>query len=474
MDNEILRKTLLHYINLEYYANELDEEYQTLLSELEARCNKLIESQKSLNTKTAYTVLYKAIKTEVEEFRKQLEEGLDEAAEETLNDELRFLDLIYNKPVELGKSVGKLLTLPTIAATSLLFAPVAGNETLKQFVEHTSRNILNSYDNSLRAGYLFGQKTSDINSQISNKLAQVSKGMKSGIRTAVPSFAKTADRIVFMKNNVEVVWVATLDGRTCISCSSLSGLHFKSISEAPGTMHWQCRCILMPADKITEPIPEFDEFIEKLDDDEQESILGKERFNLYKQNYFKPKQFINNGKTISLKELRESIEREMPEERLIYKSKNGGSISALYKNITEEEGRNIAAVTAFANEGKQVRLLMNKNEYLTRSIDSLIDNKYWEVKTITKEATNLKTAISSALKRGVEQCSRIILNFEVPVDEDFLKACIEDRVRQHKRILEVAVEFNGKNKRVYSRNEILDWYKDKNVKVILNSFRQKK
>jgi gas vesicle protein len=302
MNNEILKKTLLHYINLEYYANGIDEEFQTLLKELEERCKKVILSQKTLNTKTDYSLMYKAVKEEVEKFRKELEERLDEEAERIMNQELEFLDETYNEPVEEGKVNGTLIALGGITATKLLFAPIDGRDTTAQFAERTGKNILRSYENSLRAGYLFGQDTESITSQINNGLRQAARGMQSGIRTAIPSYAKTTDRIVFLNNEVEVVWVATLDGRTCISCAAMSGLRFKSISEAPGILHAMCRCIICPVNAIENTVPLFEEFIESLSEEEQLQVLGKNRYELYKDG-IPLEKFLNNGTVIKLKDL---------------------------------------------------------------------------------------------------------------------------------------------------------------------------
>ena len=315
--NEVLKKTLLHYINLEYYANGIDDEFQTLLSELEERCAKAISSQTTLNTKLSYTVVMRLIKEEVEKYQKELEERLDEEAERIMNQELDFIDNTYNKPIEQGKASGTMLALGGIAVSKLLFAPIAGNETVHQFAEKIGKNILRSYDTSLRAGYLFGQKTEDLNNQISTKMKTVAKGMKNGIRTAIPSFAKTTDRIIFLNNNVEVVWVATLDGRTCINCAGLSGMHFKSITEAPSVpLHWLCRCSLQVASTITEPIPDFEEFIESLDEEDQIHVLGRNRFDLWKQYGTSLRQFINNGTVLSPEEaLTEDVANKVANEK---------------------------------------------------------------------------------------------------------------------------------------------------------------
>ena len=316
-DNEILKKTLLHYINLEYYANGLDEEFQLLLTELQECCMKVIEAQKSIATKKEYNVLYKLINEEVDKFEKELEERLEEQAEIIMNQELNFLDNVYNKESEFEENkksstlTNAALALSGVSLAKILFAPIDGRDTTTQFVERTGKNILRSYDTLLRAGYLFGQKSEDINSQLANRMKQIARGMQSGIRTAIPSFAKTTDRIVFLNNNVEVVWVATLDGRTCITCASLSGLHFKSISEAPSVpQHNMCRCILCPTKDLTEPVPEFKEFIEMLDEKDQKTVLGKYRYELWKKYDISLEKFTNSGTVVSKDELEQILRRE--------------------------------------------------------------------------------------------------------------------------------------------------------------------
>lgn len=314
MKNEILKETLLHYINLEYYANEIDEEFQILLEELEDRCETALSSMETLNTKSAYSAIMRVIKDEVGNFEKNLEERLEEEAQFIMDQELIFLDETYNSR---GGINGTLLALSAIPLSRLLFAPVVGNDSLKQFSERTGKNITQSYDKVMRSGYLFGQNTNDLINNTKNSLKQVSRGMQNGIRTIIPAFAKTADRIVFLNNNVEVVWVTTLDGSTCLTCSSLSGLHFKSIADAPGTPHPLCRCQLIAAGKVEEPIPDFEEFIDELDEEEQKHVLGENRFQLWKDYHIQLKNFLNNGTTIRLDELKAKYARLIENKNLI-------------------------------------------------------------------------------------------------------------------------------------------------------------
>ena len=337
-NNEILKKSLRHYIDLEYYANGVDEEMQALLDELIRECNKIIDSQPSYNTKAQYNIAYKLIKEKITEFGLMLYERLEEEAELTMKEEEEFLKSLYSeeedeillqkenngdesKEIDESEesdeededneddkddetdSTNLALTFAGISLTRILFAPIDGRDTAKQFAERTQKNILSAYGNSLRAGYLFGQKSEDITNQINGKMKQISNGMQAGIQTAIPSFAKNTDRIFFKQNNIEVVWCAVLDGKGCLVCYSYNGLHFKSVALAPNIPHNRCRCILQPANLITEPLPTYEEYIESLSEEEQRHILGKNRYELWKNDGISLSKFINNGKKLRLDEI---------------------------------------------------------------------------------------------------------------------------------------------------------------------------
>ena len=301
-DNDILKRTLRHYIDLEYYANGVDEEIQELLEILLKECDAIISSQDSYNTKSAYSLAYKAIKEKVDGFGNELEKRLEREAELVRDEESDFLTKLY----------GSALTVEAISLSNILFAPIDGRDTTKQFVERTTKNILRSYDTSMRAGYLFGQNSEDIKAQTATKLKQVARGIQSGIRTAIPSYAKTTDNIIFLNNNTEVVYCAVLDGRTCIVCGNNHGLHFKSIATAPLLpIHCGCRCYYILASAVTEPMPTYEEYIESLSDEEQYHILGKNRYEMWKNYGIKLNQFVNNGMKLTLDELRKEYEDKL-------------------------------------------------------------------------------------------------------------------------------------------------------------------
>lgn len=290
--NDKLKKTLKHYINLEGYANTVDDDLIILYEELGKEAEGIIGSQTGYGTKDAYALVMRMIKEKVSSFCEQLEERLNKEADNVKVKELSFLKTLYPA-----------LVISEIATSKVLFAPIDNRDTVTQFVERSKKNIIRSYDNALRSGYLFGQSSQDVNKMAENNLKQVERGIESGIKTAVPSFAKTTDRIVFLKNEKEVTWCSCLDGSECIVCGSLHGTKYPSVSMAPMTPHSGCRCILMPSEEITEPMPTYEEYLEELPEKEQMEILGKNRYDLWKNDGISLKKFINNGRKLRLDEI---------------------------------------------------------------------------------------------------------------------------------------------------------------------------
>lgn len=296
--NDRLKKTLKHYVELEYYANEVDDEIVQLYDELGDFCDEVLDAHKSIGTKDIYNIIYKLLKDGIESFGNNLEERLNTEAENVKNKELDFLSKLY----------GPALVIGAIATSKILFAPIDNRDTVKQFVDRTKKNISRTYDNALRSGYLFGQSTQEIKKTIENNIKQVEKGMESGVTTAIPSFAKTTDRIIFLQNNKEVTWCSCLDGNECIVCGSLNGTKYPSVSMAPMTPHFGCRCILMPSEEITEPLPTYEEYLNDLPEEDQYKILGKNRYELWKNDGISLRKFINNGQKLRLDEIDLSLD----------------------------------------------------------------------------------------------------------------------------------------------------------------------
>lgn len=296
--NDVVKKTLKHYIELELYANGVADDIDEMIEELCRRCDEAILETEYLNTKVDYNKVDKVISEYLDEFKKDLNERLEEEAEIVKEKEREFLDAVY----------GTALTIGAVSLAKILFSTIDNKDTVKSFVNRSADNIKRAYNNALRSGYLFGKSSSDVKTQAAKGMKSVARGINNGVTTAIPSFAKTTDNIIFLNNDVEVVWCSTLDGSTCLTCASLSGTRYKSVTSAPSNpLHALCRCILIPLFAISEPIPDFEGFINSLTEEEQEEVLGKNRFNLWKEYNVPLNKFLNDGRVIPLKELDNDI-----------------------------------------------------------------------------------------------------------------------------------------------------------------------
>ena len=292
--NKVLKKTLKHYIDLDYYANSVNDDILILYEELGKDINGLIGSQTGYNTKTSYALVMRLIKEKVNSFGEKLEERLNLEADNIKTKEQNFLSKLY----------GSILAITAVETSRILFAPIDNRDTVQQFVERTQKNIIRSYDNALRSGYLFGQSAEDVKGVAVKNLKQVERGMESGIKTAIPSFAKTTDKIIFLKNEKEVTYCATLDGKTCISCGAAHGLRYKSISVAiPVPQHNLCRCFYCISDTVPEEMPTYEEYLNSLTEKEQYEILGKNRYDMWKNDGVRLEKFVNNGRKLRLDEI---------------------------------------------------------------------------------------------------------------------------------------------------------------------------
>lgn len=408
--NKILKKTLKHYIDLEHYANGVAYEIEEELNELYAKCNKAVTRYEYLKTKAEYTAIHTELEEYLEEFEEELEDNLEKEAETVKEKESNFLSKVY----------GAALAVGTIALSKLLFVPFDGRDTVKSFAERAVKNISRSYDNALRSGYMFGKKSSEVNEQTQQQLKQVTRGIKNGVITAIPSFAKTTDKIVFLKNDIEVVYVATLDGRTCINCASMSGLKFKNIALAPSVpQHALCRCILIPSSEVTGPVPEFEEFIESLSEEEQKEVLGANRFNLWKEYSIKLDKFLNDGRIIPLKDLDKDLlikeaanntaKKMFPNEKWEERYKNvfiAGNRNPMNKNQKSIFEKEFNTAKIASDNGHVIYMLPEKGE--GKHPDTVMDNVLTDFKKVTG---NIKT-IGQRFVEGMEQGKNIYMQIE--------------------------------------------------------------
>lgn len=92
-----------------------------------------------------------------------------------------------------------------------------------------------------------------------------------------------------------------LDSSTCIVCGNLDGTIYENIEDAPFIpVHDHCRCFLQPLVEGQEyPSETYSTWLSKQSEAEQRKILGKTRYEMYKQG-LPIKRFVNDGMTEKL------------------------------------------------------------------------------------------------------------------------------------------------------------------------------
>ena len=79
--NDTLKKTLKHYIELDFYANTVDDDLIILWEKLGKEADGLIGSQTGYGTKDAYALVMRMLREKITSFCDKLEERLNTEAE---------------------------------------------------------------------------------------------------------------------------------------------------------------------------------------------------------------------------------------------------------------------------------------------------------------------------------------------------------------------------------------------------------
>lgn len=337
--NEIENKVIRYQIDFEKYKNGQANEVIEMLDTAVKEISKFIKKTDGVYTKKRY----KEISEKLKDISKTLKENIgnkidiDGVIDYELAKQKKILSLASK-----GTNLKGEFTYPTREQikTTALFRPIDTKYgmTYQSYLESIESGLYNTWDAAVRTGYLTGQSTRQIVSDVVGGLTPQTKIVKQGAiqglrnsvyantRTVIQSFANgTMERIyeenedlLGDKDTDKFEYLATLDSRTCLVCGSLDGKLFKSIKDCPHLpQHRGCRCMIIPyfeiegdkratkegyKDKVT-----FNEWLKKQDDKTQLEVLGATRYKMYKDGV-KIEQFVDNGRLLTIDELKESLE----------------------------------------------------------------------------------------------------------------------------------------------------------------------
>jgi len=329
-----------YQIDLEKYKNGQANEVIALLDKANNELSRYIKQTGGVYTKARYKEISKKLKDISKNLKKKIDENtdIDGLIDYEIKKQQKLLDSVKGDIVKAkGGDVNFIYPSKEQIKTSALFKPIADTMTYDSYLDGIEAGLYNTWDSAIRTGYLTGQTTQQIVKNVMGGISPETKLRNPGLmnslrnsiygntRTVLQSFANETRNRVYEENedyfgdgesDYKYEWLSTLDSRTCLVCGELDGKLFKSIKEAPQIpAHRGCRCVLLPyfniegdtkvskkgyvSSKVT-----YEDWLKEQDEKTQKEILGVTKYKLFKEGT-KIEQFVDNGQTLTLKQLAE-------------------------------------------------------------------------------------------------------------------------------------------------------------------------
>jgi hypothetical protein len=267
----LLQRTLRHKLGLAAWENELVERVIRILNgadaELERQIADAIENSRSVDTIRRLRQIRQELaalnRNAYAAAHQHLADDLRSAAIETAAWQLEALDAAVPLTLRLSRPSATLLRSIATARPlrgALLgdhVAKLAGNR-LDALVETIDRGLAEQEALSGLMARVRGTRRGRFQDGVLGNVGR--RQMEKVVRTAAQIVTETA-RGMTLAENADilrgVMWVNTLDDRTCRVCQPRDGLvwtvvqhrpvgHDTPWSGGPGAIHWQCRCTQVP------------------------------------------------------------------------------------------------------------------------------------------------------------------------------------------------------------------------------------
>lgn len=294
---------IYHEIMTIFYGNEFSsertEEFESVMNQIK----ELLSQEESITTKRQTRELLLHIYDILEYYEEDLEKEI-KTVEEILvqNESYWFSALVF-------ATSGLNVEIPKTLQASVLLMPFTITDSAKSFVKNFSLKIKNSCKSILNAGLFLSSTTEQVLENFDSVMSRLKSNLATESQTMVKSFVDNTQNQI-KKSNPKVFtgykWCSILDSRTCDVCADLDGSVYNTISDAPfAPIHYRCRCqtIGFLQEEAEPDWTSFGSWIEKLPEDRQVDILGKKRFELWKNGDLEVRDFVNDGRKIKLKDL---------------------------------------------------------------------------------------------------------------------------------------------------------------------------
>ena len=299
---DYIDSVIKHALSMVEYSNYFSSVIKSYADEAMNECEKILLGHARSVTKRQKSECESEITGVLEDFKEKVDEFVAQQLKEIAESENEYLE-------EIGKTLGISFAVPAAAVSMLSLVPIATMGNAKDFGQNTINKLDKVYDSIMNQGQIFGEDYEDVLSEYEGQFNSFKRGLDTEANSLGYSLGEEYERIVFTKTDspkLKYMWTAILDTTTCLACGMLDHKVFDKIEDVPMyPLHLNCRCTLVcGTDEIFEQYPEsYQKWFEKQSEKDKYSILGKTRYNLYKQG-MKIKQFINNNKVTPLVNLK--------------------------------------------------------------------------------------------------------------------------------------------------------------------------
>lgn len=331
--NEFLRDfSLRHRLGLDRTAGSIRNDALELLNQSDQDIQERLQTrlQRGMSEGTVRTKQLRKLQSDIKQINREVMGDVDKKLKQRLRElaiseaEMQKSTIASRIPVDVGMSIPQSNQLKAIVDSQ----PFEGN-TLSQWTSKVTRDRTENIVNEVRKGMIEGDSNQEIVSrvmgtrQFANKDGVLDKSRRNVAaitRTAVTKVTDTASEMTYRQNSrviQGVQYVATLDSRTTIICSTLDSREF-NIGQGPRPpQHFGCRSTTAPLTKswqdmgisrqelshstrasMNGQVPEgktMRDFIDSPNGPGAEDILGSTRAELWRNSDLDFQDFLRGG-----------------------------------------------------------------------------------------------------------------------------------------------------------------------------------
>ena len=292
-----LDEYILHMAELAMYANTLADDVLGLASSRLDGLGGIVEEFGPVRTKGRYRELLATLDEGSPLFIEMVSDALFPAVGAVASLEMGWLERLLS-PVYRGK-----VKPPARLVEKLLMSTYDGRTSIQDYPALLSSRLMSASTGAAKSMHLFSVPNEDARKAVDEYRPVAGRGVSSDVATIMDSTARGTERLVYegIGSVRELVWVSTLDGRTCIVCGTRHGMRFAKGSEPMCPAHHRCRCILAPAREGFSP-PSYSEWLSRQTEETKYRILGRSRYRLYKEGMGLDR-FVSDGRKLRLDEI---------------------------------------------------------------------------------------------------------------------------------------------------------------------------